>query len=353
MRMHLTSIFVAAAACVGCAAEPETDTTGTIAVALTASDPGGATYRLTEGARLLMSSGTYYDEFALDGDATFVRISVPPGDYGAELLHDNGYTTQWPLTRTFAGVTETVQGALTTPMPAPVTIADTGQTNLVLHFNVPDIGVVTFAEGDLDVTLDVDETVATSVHVHFGSSLDVASVTQDPAAPPVIATLPQVGNVDLQLTINAQVSGPWTKSSQTSACAPVTVLGSTGGTPALHDLLAESWGMGAFSQLCVFGGAGVAPQAQLLTYQVTPTPVTATFTGLGDFNWLFMSYLTVDLPSPIFDGTNLDLQPLVGAHTHTGSGFTRVAVRAPGTAVRTTWHRAFYTGDISIALTPQ
>jgi hypothetical protein len=257
MRMHLTSMLVAAAACVGCAAEPETETSGTIAIALTSSDPTGAVYRLPDGARLVMSGGTYYDEFSLDGDATFVRISVPPGDYGAELVHDTITGTQWPLSRTVGGVTEVVTATLVTGMPAPVTITEDGQTNLVLRFTVPDVGVVTFAEGDLDVTLDVDEVAASQLTFAFEGNLDVTSVVQDPAAPAVIATLPQLGQLGLYFSIWAHPTGPWTKSSQTSACAPAAWNSFSAATTPLHDVIFESIIPDGVLQICVYGGAGV------------------------------------------------------------------------------------------------
>jgi len=348
MKMHLFGMMAVLLA--GCVADVEDDL-GTVGVALTATDARGSTYRLPADTRLVMYGGAFYDEFSLDGDVPFVRITVPAGDYSAELTNGAGYTTQWPLERTAVdGTVETVTAVLTTPMPAPVTITENGQTNLVVNFALPDVGLVTFAEGSVDVSISVSDSTATVSGTSFSSTFDVTSVFSDPTTPPQLPPrLPVVGATGIGMNVDAQITGPWAKTSASSACAPVTLGVATATQPGLADLLTESSGQNA--QLCVYGGAG-GDVAEIFFYRVgTVTPSTPTFAEFGSQNWLFMTFVDVQLAAPVFDGHTLDLQPLVGTHTLPSTGFSRASVRPTGATTRTTWYRASVTGTTTLTVT--
>lgn len=347
-RFGFEILGVAACAALVTACTAEAGDVGTIGVALTASDASGTTYRLTPGARLIMSGGTFYDEFALDGDQAVVRIDVPPGDYTAELFHDAGHTVQWPLERrTPDGTTDTVWANLVTPMPAPVTITTGGLTNLVLRFELPDLGLITFDEGSVNVSIEVVGSTPSSLDVGLVGALDVSAVTVDPAAPAALAPrLPAVGATAIGFDLAGHISGPWTKSSATGACAPVTLAASSNHA-GIADLLTEA---GADASFCVDASGG-AVSGELVALRAG-TPTTATFTGLGDGNYLFVSLASVTLPAAVFDGERLDLDPLVGVHTYPATALTRVSVRAPGATTRTVWYRASYSGQLALSLTP-
>jgi len=357
MRMTLFSIpMVAAVMMAGCAAE--TDEVGTVGVALTATDPTGAVYRLPDGAQLVIQGGAYYDAFSLDGDSAFVRINVPAGDYSAELIDDAGHngTTLWPLTRrNVDGTTETVNAVLTTPMPAPMTITENGQTNLVLHFNVPDIGPVTFAEGSVDVSLDVDQVAASDVTAVVDGMFDVIAVTVDPSAPPQLAPrLPAVGDPAVQFVLEAHLTGPWAKSSSLSACAPVEMRLGSASQPGLNDLLTEATTGGLafrFAQLCIYdNGTGVNSTADLFFYRNgIGTATTATFADLGEQNWMFLTSMSLELPRRVFDGHVLDLHSILGTHSGAASALVRASVRPTGSTTRVHWYRTTVQGA-SVAL---
>ncbi len=346
--MRTPLFLVAALAAAGCidGAEP----VGTVGVALTATDPTGATYRLTPGARLALSGGAYYDELSLDGDGAAVQLEVPTGDYFAELVHDAGYTTQWPLERTDVdGTVETVTATLITPMPATLTVTADAQVNLVLGFQVPDFGAITFSHGTVEVAIDVDETTAGGVDLVESATFDTTSVTVHPSAPPALATrMPALGD-DVDMLLSAHATGDWYQASATSACAPAAVYAVGSGQAGVEDLLLES--TTAEVQLCVFDSE--PPQVQLLAFRAG-APTTPTFSDLGESNWLFVSYLTADLPAAVFDGETLDLDPVVGEVITPAIAYTRASVRHTGQPSEI-WYRATYASDalyLRLDLTP-
>lgn len=350
LTCDLLLLAACAAAIPACFAE--VDDTGTVGVALTASDATGATYRLTPGARLVMMGGTYYEEFSLDGDSAFVRIDVPPGDYSAEAMHDTIEGLLWPLERRLpTGETEIVYATLTTPMPAAVTIANDALTNLVLRFSVPDIGPITFDEGSVDVAIEVTGSSPSGLDLASDAALDVATVTIGPTAPEALAPrLPALGDVDLVHHARAAFDGAWYRTSATTACTETVVNELAASHPGVADILTEA---GANLDVCITLGAAGQPQAYLTTIGVSTAPFTGTFSDLGVGSYMFVTRVIVDLPASVWDGEVLDLAPLVGPHELTATAMTRVSFRGPGETARRTWHQATYTGTISLGLQPR
>ena len=328
----------------------DADEVGTIGVPLTSADTSGGQYRLPAGTRLVVQGGTFYDELSLDGDTAFARFDLPVGDYEVSLGHDAGYQTQWPLEHVdLDGTVDTVDAILTTPTPAPVTISADALTNLVWHFDVPGAGPVVFAHGDLDVTIDVDETVATSVDADFDGSFHVESVVTDPSTPPaLIARLPAAGEpMAVAIQLGGHVATPWTQQSNASACTDLDPRTTSSSHAGIADLLAES----EVATLCVYGGEGFTPTAEIFTYRAfTGEATTPTFSDLGSQQWLFLSYISVELPEQVFDGTTLDLARLAQVGAVPGTGFTRASVRLPGETTRRTWYRALWSGTVDLSL---
>jgi hypothetical protein len=356
MVLGFAMAALAVAACTDQAAD-----VGTVGVALTSTDAGGTQYRLPAGSRLQMSGGTYFDELSLDGDASFLKLDVPVGDYAAELVNDAGYTTSWPLQRRAPdGTISTVDAVLTTTMPAPITIGEGTMTNLVLRFTVPDAGTVVFAHGAVGVTIDVGTSAASRIDVAMQGTLNVGTIVSDPSAPPVLATrMPVAGTTGLALSIGGHVVGPWTQSSASTACATLDMTTHGSSQAGIADLLGEATNVGAavpaFAQLCVYGGPGVPPQAEIFTYRIfTGTATTPTFADLGSHDWQFLSYLTIDLPVQAFDGTTLNLDALRGLGPVPASGLSRAQVRITPGQPRVNWFRTVWSGtvDLSLVLTP-
>ncbi len=347
-RTDILGVLASVALATACTAA--TDDVGTIGVALTAADAGGATYRLTPGARLAMSGGTFYDEYSLDGDAAFVRIDVPPGDYAADLVNDAGDGPQWPLVRReLDGSVETVLATLVTPMPAPLTITADGLTNLVLRFEVPDVGPVTFAEGSVDVSIEVVGTTPANLDVHYDGTLDVSSVVIDPTAPAALAPrMPAAGDAGLPFALYASITGPWAKTSATMACAPVSFV-NWGGAGGVVAVMMEATAPGA--SFCIFDD-GVSPAQGQIVLSRTGAPTTPTFSDLGSGSYSFLAFTSVEIPAGAFDGETLDLGVLLGAHTFPATMVTRVSHRAADGEPRIHWHRANYTGQLTLSLIP-
>jgi hypothetical protein len=286
-----------------------------------------------------MSGGTFFDEFSLDGDGV-VSFDVPAGDYSAELIHDDGHTTQWPLERTdLDGTTETVIATLVTPMPALLTVAADAQTNLVLQFQLPGFGPITFDQGTVEVSLEVTETTAGGVVAEGSGNFTTSSVTTHPNTPPLLVSrMPALGDSN-GITIGATVTGDWFMASATSACAPAFIHVFGGPHQGITDLIDESRETDN-TTICVFEGT---PQLQILSFRIGAA-TTPTFADLGVPDWFFVSFLTIDLPAPVFDGETLDLDPAVGTSTAPATVFTRASRRQPGQPSEV-WYRGIHTTD--------
>jgi hypothetical protein len=332
---------LAAAACTA----QDSDQVGTVGVALTATDASGASYRLTPGARLRMISGTYWDELALDGDSAFVRLDVPAGDYSAELVHDTINGVRWPLERTdLDGTVETVVATLTTPMPAALTVPADGQTNLVLRFEVPGFGPITFTHGSVDVSIDVVESSAGGVEIGVEGPVTVNTVIVGATAPPQLADRMPATGATPYVGITVRVTGEWEQSWSTGVCAPATVTIYGGGHQGLHDLMIEAL-EGAVT-VCVDGGSSIV---QVYSFS-SGAGFTPTFGDLGALTMSFLTVVNADLPAPVFDGQTLDLDPAVGVTTVPATWLFRVNGRMPTDAAMSTWYRASLAGDVTLSL---
>ena len=338
-------LMVAAAAVSGCT-EPRAEL-GDVTLALTAPASDGSIYRLTPGTRLALYGGPFYDEYALDGDGV-VRVELPPGAFQAELLHPDGYDAVWPLERREPdGTVSTVLATLTTMMPASVTVVADASTPLVLSFQVEHVGPVTFASGDLDVSIDVDEIPSDGGNLAIAhGDLTAASVTVEPGAPPALGVLlPAVGQGG-NLRVSVRTIGEWARTSATGACAEAEVAGHViGGHDGFVELLIEA-ASATGAQLCVYTADG-ASQAELFFYRFGPA-ASSLLGGFGDHDFLTYGSVLVDLPEVIFDGHTLHLDDLVGVRDLPATLVTAVSARpAATTGPRARWYRGTFTGTMT------
>jgi hypothetical protein len=338
-------VMLAATTLVGCAEQEEQ--VGDVTVALTAPAADGSIYRLTPGTRASIYGGTFYDEYDLDGDGV-LNLEVPLGVYQVELVHFDGYTTVWPLQRVeLDGTIETVQATLTTVMPTAVTVVADAPAALVFAFQVEDVGTVTFAAGDLDVSIDVDELPADGTTTSMTGDLTASSVVITASAPTGLAPVLPALDQPVFFDMTVRTTGAWAQSAASGACVDVAVNGySTGPHEGFAALIAESANGSTSAQLCISTFEGTS-QASLLLVKSGPAS-TAAFSAFGDNDYSFLSYAYVDLPGAIFVGDTLHLDELVGVQTVPASLLTRVNARPAGTTgPRARWYTASFTGTMT------
>jgi hypothetical protein len=346
MAAAALAVGMAAAAC---GAETSEETVGSVGVALVAPGADGATYRLTPGAWLTAYGPTFFGTYSLDGDDATARIVLPVGSYEMWLEHGEGYSTAWPLERRHSdGTTQVVTAQLLTPLPIAATVLEGSLTNVVLRFEVPGVGPVTFADGDVDVSLEVDETVATGSQAVWSALLDVTSVHPGGASPALLATLPADGDTGLPLAIAVHQAGDWYPASPYEACVSVTV-DAYSADAKLEAILLEATSGGS-TRMCVLDdgtglGSGVYFRASRFGAALSPP-----FQDEGTHDYVFIALLQAHLPVHVYDGTTLDLGALVGTHEVDAFASTRVFANIGGTFEN--WHVAFYGGTVTFEFVP-
>ena len=313
---------------------------GVVEVALVSTGSDGALYRLPAQTLLYLQNGSYGDLFSLDGEASTVAISAPIGTYAASILHPNQYTTAWPLERVVGGVSEVVMGTLETPMPAEITLTEGPPAALLLSFRIANGGTVTFARGDLWVSLDVEEVTATG-----GASLStfgtfVTQGIQLGSGPPELADLmPSVGD-DVAVGLVGHVLPAWVQVSNQTVCTTIEIHSlSHDGTQGFIDLIIES--LAPTGTLCV--------SHAMLTIELRRfgAPTTPTFQSLGsDFG--FTTFLGTQLDVIGFDGETLDLDALAG--TRTGQSFVITQLTHLSPAGFDTWFIGDFAGPATLTL---
>jgi hypothetical protein len=346
----------------GCSAEEGEEELGSVGLAVVATGSDGATYRLTPGTRigLFREAPQFIWDQSLDGDSSVVTIRLPPGTYLAEIFHDTGYTTTWPLERTLGGETTTVMADLLTAQPATVAVAANASTSLIFEFRLP-TGPVTFGRGNLDVSINVADP-ATSFDSSFTTSdLAVTSVfvaSEGPHAAALTSALPTAGTSGLGVSISMALTGPWQEGggdeALTSICAPVTVTQNVGtGHAGFADAIAEA-GHGDApgflfgpASVCVFD-YGTFNRIRFRTSRAGAGE-TATFSGIGgDFTWFHVFY--GDLPERVYDFQNatFDVDALMdqsGSLSMSGN----VRVLDPTGALM--WYNAAVSGTMAFSFT--
>jgi hypothetical protein len=320
------------------------DRPGAIDVALVTTAPDGTVYRLTAGARLELFGGSYFDSFSLDGDGPLVSINVPPGDYFASLVHPSGYTDVWPIERTRPdGTVDVVNAVLATPMPAALTVPDGFSVSLELSFHLAG-GIITFAQGTIDISVGVTQVGATGARVDASAALSVDSAVFGVTGPPLLATrLPGSGTTGLSVSMTGSLTGVWTVRSSRLVCNPIALSVSATGNPGFDDLVTEASGT---TELCVLGGPEQPPFV-IIRMMRTGLSSTPTFDFSAPELFFSMSVRGA-LPAPAYDGLTLDLDRLNGTFDLAGGGGATVMSTTSGD----TWYSADLVGDVHITIVP-
>ncbi|MCI0634459.1 MAG: hypothetical protein L0206_11180, partial [Actinobacteria bacterium] len=323
-----------------------------IVAAIVATSPSGATYRLPPGTMLQVFSPTYNETFLLDGDDTLVTIEVPAGEVFANLIHPSGYTNMWPLERTLGVDTDGIFARLVTEMPVPLTVPTGASVPLVLTFRVAG-GTIRFAQGNIDVSVDVEEVGATSGQVSVFADLVVNSAIFGPDLPASLAaSLPEDGK-EVQLSLGGGLTGPWVQRTSTMICADISI---AAGKPGFHEgfesLMIETFGeVGSLgsAELCVRDGPGiVVPLAHIFGFRVG-APTTSLFADATSEELVFAAALSAELPESFFDGDTLDLTQFHGRFpvmTHIAT-----SVR-PNVAGASDWYSSFPEGPGELTFVP-
>lgn len=355
--LGLAGVLFAATGGVGCTEASAPEPVGYISIALTASGGEGATYHLPLFTTLSLAGGAvnFFGSFPLDGDAAVKTVKVPPATYSVFLSDAGGDRTVFPLIRENAdGTFDTVPGTL--DLVPTITVTENETTPLVIRFHVPIVGPITFAVGSVDVSVTVDETVATSFDIELSAhELTTSFVTVGDAAPAQLAPrLPSLGDTGHSYVASMHTTGPWAFVGPGFMCVPVAGSVDAGGNQGFADLVAEVQPSGG-EQLCV---QQLSPEQVLLSlsFSAAVTPETPLFSDLPA-GQLFASHaIFLQIDATIFDGSSLRLQGLQGIHTAStlvaGSISAEVDIPAGGTAFEF-WHGYGESGTGTITLTPR
>lgn len=319
------AVFVSVATSAGCVQSPTPGPVGSINVSLIAADGDGATYRLPPGSALTLgkSGDNVVGIVSLDGGnggpgaapgPTSQTIEVAAGDYAIGLIDTARDTTVWPLTRIHPdGTTDIVQGVL--DLSPTLTVADHQTTPLVIRFHVATAAPITFASGDIDVSVQVDETAATGFDFAISAQGLVAkTVSVGENAPAALAArLPAQNDATDSYTVSGHTTSPWARRTASTVCAfQVTASASAMGNQGFIELVAEAPTIGE-QGLCI---EQVGPGQASLTMHTghLGTAATSLLSDLGDHEYMLDHTVQIAVAADLFDGTTLDLRPLLGAH---------------------------------------
>jgi len=332
-RTLTTALALALAAC----AQDGAEEVGSVGLAVTTVGGDGATYRLTPGARVSLSttnpSGTPNYDVGLDGDGAVVTVRVVPGTYIATLYLDNNFNqTEWALMRTVNGVTDTVNGQLETQQPVTLVVSGGQTSNLVFEFAIT-TGKIVFGRGNLNIGIGANQ--ATNYTASESGSGNIAGMPtfSGPYATGLQALLPGAGVQGLQIAISGHNIGPWIDAGGTidpdglneAVCAPFQIDSLTGGGhPGLVALVQEANHGNApsflfgHSNICVIDD-GTTGHIRLRATREGTADTAAFQTAFAPNNPPAMFHIQVlgDLPTRVYNATTgeFDSDALLGMQT--------------------------------------
>lgn len=193
-----------------------------MAVVLSATGSDGAQYRFAEGTRLTFGNNSYLDSVEIGGGDPALTVDVPVGSHSVQLFDPSGRSDRFALTRTAADGSEPALEATLEPVP-PFTISADATTELVLHLHAAVGGDITFARGQLGVTIDVDVAAATRFRIDVTAHVRTTTSTFTDAAPPELADLLAGVDSEHDLAVSLLTVGAWQPSGPRTACAPVQI----------------------------------------------------------------------------------------------------------------------------------
>ena len=306
----LVSIIVLSIAQASCAA-PDDTSVGSFVVPLL-TETNGIRYRLPDGAYLEITNDAYfYETVDLSGDETLETVQLPAGEFDITLLHDDVTDTVWPLTRIDIDDSEsTVDAELISSNPAEVVIVGDETSSLVLHFELSSLENVTFQNGSLDVTLDVDPPFA---------SQDTSTIVYESYEPNAPVDLPSILTMNGQTYVHSldmSATDSWYSKRTSMVCIHLatdhyTIDASDG----LALLLAEVTADGGIGRICIEDPEDpLEPnEIQISQYRTGPATTSLATTLTGE-SYLFYVLWYGDLPTDVLEvgpsETILDLNPL-------------------------------------------
>ena len=310
VNKFLVSIIVLSIAQASCAA-PDDTSVGSFVVPLL-TETNGIRYRLPDGAYLEITNDDYfYQTVDLSGDETLETVQLPAGEFDVTLLHDDVTDIVWPLTRIDIDDSEsTVDAELVSSNPADIVIVGDETSSLVLHFELSSLENVTFQNGSLDVTLDVDPP--------FGSQ-DTSTIDSEVYQPNAPVDLPSVLIMNGQTyvhSVDMSATDSWYSSKTSKVCIHLatdhyTIDASDG----LALLLAEVTADGGTGRICIEDPEDpLEPnEIQISQYRTGPATTSLASTLTGESYLFYVSWIA-DLPTDALEvgssETILDLDPL-------------------------------------------
>lgn len=328
---------------------PPDDDVGVLVVGLEAAGPAGSTYRLPVDATLHVASAGFVDDLGIGAvDAALYQASLPPGDY-SWTLNGAGPGGVWLLQREDAsGAISSVQAKLVNAQPGTFSISADATTSVTLQFDSTLGGIVTFAVGTLDVSMSVDETVATGVTADWTSSLTVSAAQAFQAAPAGLGDLlPGIGDGPFPSGFAIHVSGPWALVALDRVCAPATgdSLDVGGADNGWFSLFIESM-YTTDVKLCTTSSGFTSVE-----WVREGPPTTSVFMGTGATLLRFEATYVFESPTPAFDGETLDVNLLAGSFQGTDGALSH-EVHDLTTGVDHIWYVANYLGDYDLTVVP-
>jgi hypothetical protein len=287
------------------------ETTGSMEVALSTTGPDGATYSLPPTTTLLMSSPVIIADPYLNATTPTQSFSLPAGNYQVTLQGGTD-AGAFVLNRTAGGVTSTMTAFLVDPQPRTVTLTAGRTTPVVFHFLIPEIGNVTFSNGTLVSSIQVDAGGASASHAVVTGPLVFQNVF--PGMDPSVAALFSSWDTPTeQISITMSFTTGWTAALD-SACVDGTA--TVTATPSVNS--ANDQNVAAF--LSEFNGAGFSlcladannGGGVNLIFERTGTPESPQFQmavgATDEMNYYFQ--LNGTPPTPLFDGVTANLAAL-------------------------------------------
>jgi hypothetical protein len=279
------------------AAQPA-EHTGTLSAALSATGPDGATYKFLGGTRLQVSTPQWMTSYPIDGPEAVFTKQFAVGDYTLDV------TTSTVLERTYNGVSKIVSAEWLDPHPIPFSIVENQTTSVVLHFRVTGLGDITFAVGNLAVTVEVENATTTNAtKAREDGTISVTSQTfADPAAPYAAPLTVDPATPHFQ-GIGVHATGPWEHRFGTMVCRPVTVASfsnSNGDDPIFNRLL-QMLGSGT-GELCI---ADQGAQDSFILNLVANGPVPANQAAYLPEASYFRNVFVSGQIGDVFDGATL------------------------------------------------
>jgi len=344
MKWKTLGALALATTAAACTETSRSEKVGSFDTAITATGSDGSLYRLPPESYVQVFNAAYSDIFPLDGDAATMSFDVPVGSYSIYLYNPFSMGAEWQLERTNVDMTtETVSATLITPLPVAVTIVEDQVTSVVFQFQVPDGGTVTFAEGELEVSINVDEQSATGGRARFDGWMTYAA-NELVGGPPDMATrFPLAGESVWEMGEVVVDASGWVQRSSTRVCAPGTWWSYGSSHPAPFDMLQETLSGNAI-EVCVTSGPN--PQVSVAA-QRSGAPTTPTFADVAS-NMHFYKQFYGNLPFQVYDGSTLDLDAMAGSVTIQTWSF-ETADSGDGTF----WYEGNYDGLVNFTYTPQ